>query len=243
MYARIYDKISGRYYKSLIYGIYYYKGGKKYIAADSLLNSFVIIEEENRDEFSCVNIISPERGEFTEYKGSWLRKYDFFKTHDNAMFLGYPDVFKNESLMQSLFVHGSCPINEAESILKDVPDRNEWNYIDTQEKAEEFVRVFSHFHDSSLYKLIYECDYNLRQINAFFDNGDWFGKAVLCFEGVEDFHIQPPDFKKWAQYWGASLCVTDKNVLWAEGDNITFDSLDKSMDYIIAISLKWRRSD
>lgn len=54
------------------------------------------------------------------------------------------------------FQRKKVPLSETNISVKSNEDAEEWNYIRTQEDADEFMKLFVGFHDSTLDKIVYE---------------------------------------------------------------------------------------
>ena len=69
--------------------------------------------------------------------------------------------------------------------VRSLSDTSEWNYILTQADADDFMKMFAGFHDSTLEKINYSESNSSTMVNAIFDNSGWFGIVELCFEGIQ----------------------------------------------------------
>ena len=69
---------------------------------------------------------------------------------------GYPDVCENSAFISDIIANRIVPVDRYQIQLRNLPDVNEWQYIQTQEEAQEFMKLFAGFHDSNLVKLTYD---------------------------------------------------------------------------------------
>ena len=73
---------------------------------------------------------------------------------------GYPDVCKDNGFLGKLLSKLSLPQKHCRIQLQDLPDKDEWTYLNTQEDIKHFMESFEGFHDSTLESLhYYEDDY------------------------------------------------------------------------------------
>ena len=87
------------------------------------------------------------------------------------LLMGYPDVCENSAFICDIIANRIVPVDRYQIQLRNLPDVNEWQYIQTQEEAQEFMKLFAGFHDSNLVKLTYdESDECGIKVNVIFDN-------------------------------------------------------------------------
>lgn len=249
MYARIFDKAQKRYYKSMIYcGInqgYY----RQYVVLNPHTGNFELVDYLDKDSGSLsplVEIIQDDQEGWVSCRNASLLKYKAYckkKRKDAAVeFLcGYPDVCENYGFISSILEHKSIPVNEAGILIRTLPDTGEWSYVQTQEDANHFMKLFAGFHDSTLDKLCYEERFGSTNVTATFDNSGWYGIVELCFEGVLAVNIRPPKENCSREIFEASLLVKDETVLWADW-TVKGDDLNVDGSYIKALALKWKKT-
>ena len=248
MYARIYDKAEKIHYKSLIYCEIVQAYDRQYVVINPHTRSFELVDylDKGGDEIKpLVEIIQDSHEEWVSYENAFLLKYKAYcKQNHKEMTIkslwGYPDVCENYMFLSSILEKGSVPLNEAGICIRDLTDTNEWNYINTQEDANEVMKVFAGFHDATLDKLCYEEQHGSTKVTATFVNNGWYGVAELCFEGILAVNIRPAKENCSREIFEATILVRDKTVLWAdwhmEQEDLSFDG-----SYIKALSLKWRK--
>lgn len=248
MYARIFDKANQRYFKSMIYCAINHGSYRKYVVIDPDTDHFVLVDyldKTGKDWPPLVEIIRSEHEGWVRYENALLLKFrKYCLTHGKPMtvdFLwGYRDVCDNYGLLTELLEGKTVPVSGSGICVRDLPDREEWTYIHTREDAEDFMKKFAGFHDSTLEKLVYEEDYGGSKVTATFDNSGWFGVAELCFEGVLAVNIRPPKENFSREIMEGTLLVRDETVLWADC-YLKEEDLGYDGSCIRALSLKWRK--
>lgn len=248
MYTRIYDKAQKKYYKSIVYCVFNYGYYRQYVVVNPYTGNFELVDylDKSDDELKpLVEIIQDNHEEWISYQNAFLLKFKAYckKNHKDMTieFLwGYPDVCENYEFLSSILQNGFVPINKSRICIRELTDANEWIYINTQEDANEFMKLFAGFHDSTLDKLCYEEQYASTKVTATFDNSGWYGVVELCFEGVLAVNIRPAKENYSREIFEASMLVKDEIILWAEWymeqEDLSFDG-----SYIKALSLKWRK--
>lgn len=248
MYARIYDKVRDRYYKSILYcGIndgYY----RQYVAVNPHTDCFELVEyldKSSGDLKPLVELIQDDHEDWVSFRNARLLKYKAYckanRKEISVEFLwGYPDVCKNHKFISDIMERKSVPVSEAGVLIRHLSDADGWNYIRTQEDANDFMKMFAGFHDSTLDSLCYQERSGSTSVTAVFDNSGWYGIAELCFEGVLAVNIRPATENYSREIFEGTLLVKDETVLWAdwymEQEDLSFDG-----SYIKALSLKWRK--
>ena len=248
MYARIYDKVNHRYFKSIVYCAVNQGSFRKYVVIDPDTACYVLVDYLDKTEEGwppLVELIRTDHEGWVRYEKTMLLKYrKYCLTHGKAMtvdFLwGYRDVCDNFELLTALMEGESVPVCESGVCVRDLPDREIWTYIQTPEDAVDFMKKFAGFHDSTLEKLVYEESYGGSRVTATFDNTGWFGVAELCFEGVLAMNVRPPKENYSREIMEGTLLVRDETVLWADW-YMKEEDLHNDGSYIKALSLKWRK--
>lgn len=194
-----------------------------------------------------VEVIQPQTDGFEEYghvKLLKLKKYckdNGLEVPEIKRLFGYPDVCENYAFICDIVANRVVPAERYHIQLRELPDIDEWQYIQTQEKAQEFMELFAGFHDSNLVKLTYEESYEGGiKANAIFDNSGWFGVAELCFEGVQLLKIVPPKENYSSEIYSATLWVDEDGVFWAD-ERMEKPDMSYEGSIIRALSLKWRK--
>nr|MBQ6241210.1 hypothetical protein [Lachnospiraceae bacterium] len=247
MYVRI-EKPNGEPpYRSLVYGMLGKSIFSQYIVLDPDSDCFELIDNfwgHDSSERSRVLTIQSDRSGFTELTGSALLRLKFFAKErgidcsDIDYLSGYPDVCTDHAFLCDLLTGRRVPRSQCTIQLRDLPDKDEWTYLDTQEELDRFMHLFAGFHDAALSSMQYiQDDEGTRTITAVFDNRCWYGVAALCFEGVSSFQFTPTPPQPYritmGEYQWAEFRITPREgVYWAdsEGENI-----------IRAYSVKWKK--
>lgn len=245
MYVRVEKPGSEPPYRSLVYGMLGEGLFLRYIVLDPASECFELIDNfwaNDSSDRSRVLMIQSARSDFTELTGSALLRLRFFakereiKCADIDYLSGYPDVCTDHAFLCELLTQHRVPRSQCAFQLRDLPDKDEWTYLDTQEELDRFMHLFAGFHDSMLNSIQYtENHEGARMITAVFDNRAWYGTVALCFEGVTYFQITPSRPQPYAMrelQWAEFRITPEEGVYWAdsEGENI-----------IKAYSVKWKK--
>lgn len=249
MFVRVFDKKENTYFKSIVYAILGIGCSKQFIVMNSNANSFELIETfdiSSSSEKPIVEYIQDDCSGFKNYEGSAILKYKYFCKENGISFPeiggmeGYPDVCENYAFLSDIIERKSVPVKAYNISLRNLNDEKKWNYIFTQADADNFMKMFAGFHDSTLEKILYwECDRSASAI-ATFDNSGWFGIVELYFEGIQVMKILPPKPNCTREIFDASLIVEDDSIFWVDR---YMTNVDMAYDGSImkALSLKWRK--
>lgn len=249
MFVRVFDKEKNIYYKSIVYatiGIGWYL---QYIVLNPHTKSFELVDyldKQFEPAKPLVEIIQPNHDAFVVYNGAQMLKYKHFcKTNDCKFInvkrmMGYPEVLENYAFLADIFVNHSVPFDAYIIPARTLGDTTEWNYILTQADADDFMKKFVGFHDSTLEKIDYFESNSSAVVNAIFDNSGWFGVVELCFEGVQMLKIMPASENLSREIFEASLIVENESVFWADSYMEKSNSLYEG-SIIKALNLKWRK--
>ena len=248
MFARVFDKEHQLYYKSIIYcGInqgYY----RQYIVLNPYTKCFELvdyIDKSTKDSFLLVETIQDDRSEWVIYEKAFLLKYkSYCKNHGKKMTIdflfGYKDICENYDFITAVLERKSVPVNEFNIRIRSLHDTDSWNYIFTQSDADDFMKMFAGFHDSTLDKLVYEEGYGSNKVIATFDNSGWYGIVEICFEGVIAVNIRPKKQNHFRDIYGASLIVEEETVFWTD-DYTQDENAPGDTSCIKALNMKWRK--
>ncbi len=250
MYVRAVSSINNMIISSMVYATVNLGWYTQYIVYNMSANSFELIDYLDKippHGRVMVQIIQPQTDGFEEYGHVKLLKIKKFCKENNLempeikLLRGYPDVCENSAFICDIIANRVVPVDRYQIQLRNLPDVNEWQYIQTQEEAQEFMKLFAGFHDSNLVKLTYdESDECGIKVNVIFDNSCWFGVVELCFEGVQLLKIVPPKENYSSEILSATLYVDEEGVFWAdnymEKPDIKYDG-----SIIRALSLKWKK--
>lgn len=249
MFVRVFDKEQNKYYKSIVYATVGIGWFLQYIVLNPYTHSFELVDyldKQYEPAKPLVEIIQPDRDGFVVYNGSQMLKYKHFcqtngyKFVDVKHMMGYPEVLENNAFLASILVNQSVPFDTYKISARKLSDTTEWNYILTQAEADDFMKKFIGFHDSTLEKINYSESNSLAVVNAIFDNSGWFGVVELCFEGVQLLKIVPAAENYSREIFEASLIIDNESVFWADSYMEKPDSLHEG-SIIKALNLKWRK--
>lgn len=248
MYVRAYDKLEKRYYKSIVYGIINTGYYEQAILFNPFMKCYELIEyfDKDKEVLNPMNeCINSNTGEWISYERTYLLKLKKFLKErgfngDISLFKGYKEVFDQFEFMLRILQDRKVTIEDTNLKVKDNEDTNEWKYIRNQEDADEFMRMFVYFHDSTLDKLTYEEAYSKTQLKVCFDNSGWYGVVELCFEGLIALNLRAPAENHSREIYGATLIIKDESVYWADGD-LEDEDFNYIGTYIKALNLKWRK--
>lgn len=249
MFVRVLDKDKNIYYKSMVYstvGIGWYL---QYIVLNPYTQSFDLVDyldKSTKPATPLVETIQPDTSDFVVHKGSQLLKLKHFCETNDHKFVdvkqisGYADVLENYGFLADILANKSVPANTYKISIRSLHDTGEWNYILTQTDADDFMKVFAGFHDSTLEKINYSESHASTTVNAIFDNSGWFGVVELCFEGIQMLKILPATENYSREIFEASLIVENESIFWADGYLRKADDAYEG-SIIRALNLKWRK--
>lgn len=249
MYVRAFDQSTKSYYKSIVYGTVGIGWYLQYILYNPHTDTFQLVDYLDKSVSPAkplVEIIRADHPEFVICEGSRLLKFKYFcKTNqiphmDAKRIMGYPEVCENHEFLSEILARGSVPAAAVHIPLRNPTDSDQWNYILTQADADDFMRQFAGFHDSTLETISYSESYGESSARAIFDNRCWFGVAELCFEGVQLLKICPASQNHSREIFEASLIVENESIFWADAYMQTPDPAYEG-SIIQALSLKWRK--
>jgi len=248
MFVRVYDKPNSRYYKSIVYGTIGVGWFLQYIVLNPLENCFELVEYLDKGikpAQPLVETIQRNNDDFKVYENTLLLKYkDYCKKKGKSMDInrlcGYFDVCENFEFIADIIENKSVSAVKYSIQLRQLSDNEEWKYIQTQEDANEFMKLFAGFHDSTLDKLIYNEEHGYTSVTSIFDNSGWYGVVELCFEGLLEFNIRPAKENYDRYIYEATMLVDNETIFWADG-YMKNEDLAYNGSYIKAMNLKWRK--
>lgn len=261
MFVRVYDKYSNKHCKSMVYCMVNEGWNLRYIVLNPITSRFELIDYLDKScnpEVPLVVKIQNDQSEFKEYKNAFLLKFkkfcrDHHKPFDITRLYGYPDTCENYEFLSELFENKSIPASRYPIQMRVLPDKDEWNYILTQQDANNFMRLFVAFHDSILTKIIYTEKSGYTNATVTFDNSGWYGIVELCFEGVQTIHIKPAKENCYNYIYDATMYVNDEIIYWTdefmELENMVcnensikkLENISYEGNFIKALNLKWRK--
>lgn len=249
MFVRVFDKEKNIYYKSMVFATVGIGWFLQFIVLNPHTHSFELVDyldKQYQPAKPLVEIIQADREEFIVYEGSYMLKYKQFckangkKFVDVKRMMGYRDVLENHAFVADILTNHSVPFDTYKISARNLSDTAEWNYILTQADADDFMKMFAGFHDSTLEKINYSESNASTIVNAIFDNSGWFGAVELCFEGIQMMKVVPATENYSRELFEASLIVENESVFWAdaymEKVNVLYEG-----SIIKALNLKWRK--
>lgn len=249
MFVRVFDKNKNVYYKSIVYATVGIGWFLQYIVLNPNTKEFELVDYLDKSASPAkplVERIQSDNSEFIVWKYAQILKYKHFcKTNglnhvDVKQINGYPDVLENYAFLADILINRSVAIDAYNVSVRELSDVTEWNYILTQADADDFMKSFVSFHDSTLEKVNYFETNGFATANAIFDNSGWFGVVELCFEGVQILKIMPAKENYCREFYEASLIVENESVFWADSYMEKPNDLHEG-NIIKALNLKWRK--
>lgn len=251
MFARVFDKKTGFFYKSIIYGkllIGYYERNIVYNPREDAFELVDYLDKENKDQrvlVPLIEVINSDRNEWITYDKIYVLKLNrFLKSNGISAFIkqysGYDEVYQDFDFMLRILRDRIVPKSDCSIQIREPNDTNQWTYIKTQSDANAFFAVFAGFHDSTLDKIQYVEDYNERSLTVTFDNSGWYGVVELCFEGLISMNLRPGQEHYGREIFSACLFVENECIYWAD-DALDKENLNYTGSFIKALNLKWRR--
>lgn len=248
MFVRVRKKNAG-YYRSIVYATLGIGWFLQYIVLNPNTNEFDIIsylDKTAKPAEPLVEMIQPDNSEFVTRSGAHLLKLkrcckDKGIELDNVDTMsGYCDVCDNVEFLSDLLMNGSVPADKYPIKRRTVSDQSDWNYILTQKNADDFMKLFAGFHDSTIEQISYTEKNGSSNVSIIFDNSGWYGIVELCFEGVQLIRIVPAPENYSREIFSASLITYNESVFWADDDLEEMDD-DYSGSFVKALCLKWRK--
>ena len=249
MLVRVFNKEKNIYYKSMVYAIVGIGWFLQYIVLNPHTHSFELVDyldKQYQPAKPLVEIIQADDAEFVVYEGSHMLKYKQFckttghKFVDVKRMMGYKDVLENHAFVADILTNHSVPFDSHKISARNLSDTAEWNYILTQADADDFMKMFAGFHDSTLEKIKYSESNASTIVNAIFDNSGWFGIVELCFEGIQMMKVVPASQNYSRELFEASLIVENESVFWADAYMEKANDLYEG-SIIRALNLKWKK--
>lgn len=249
MFVRVFNKEKNIYYKSMVYAIVGIGWFLQYIVLNPHTRSFELVDyldKQYQPAKPLVEIIQADDAEFVVYEGSHMLKYKQFckttrhKFVDVKRMMGYQDVLENHAFVADILTNHSVPFDSHKISARNLSDTAEWNYILTQADADDFMKMFAGFHDSTLEKINYSESNASTIVNAIFDNSGWFGIVELCFEGIQMMKVVPASQNYSRELFEASLIVENESVFWADAYMEKANDLYEG-SIIRALNLKWKK--
>lgn len=253
MFARVFDKETGLFYKSIIYGRLdtgYYECDIVYNPRKVAFELVDYLDKENKGGSiprPLIEVINSDTSEWVTYANlNVVKLHHFFKSNGINTFLkqycGYDEVYQDFDFMLKILRDRAVPRNECSIRIREPSDTDKWTYIKTQSDADEFLKLFAGFHDSTFDKMQYVEDYGERRLTVTFDNSSWYGVVELCFEGLIAMNLRPAQENYSREIFSACLLVENECVFWAD-DALKKEDLNYTGSFIKALNLKWRKID
>jgi len=262
MFASVYDKSKEEFFKSYIYGVINAGFYSKWVVYNPNSEMFKAVqyldfEDPNPHRKTFGNIIDSTNNEFIAMKKIEVKMLNKSlnlkgKGIEIETLAGYDDLIMD---IESL----KC-ILRGEEIHKDKVNfkireeffaGEDWNQIDTQEDANELMKIFGGFHDSILESFSYSGESKMinqkmdieyfgkrRSLSMIFYSG-WYGKIELCFDGVVLMKICPAGDNYSDELFSATLLVKEGKTFWADQELEDIDTNYES-SFVYAYNLRWR---
>lgn len=265
MRARVYDKSSGTYYISEVYG-QINSGYTQYIVdkntverTDICLVDYLDLSTKppyltNIERIDC-NIVDNDKpftykkdNEVIELNRS-LQAYNIEPVH---YFFGYEFIWKKQKKLLELIVNGSIPRENiiTEKINTKLPN---WNYIEAEQDIENLMKESCGFHDSVIREIHYisgdyydpneHCtrftqSYN-KKFQLIFDS-ELFGCIEIIFEATALMQLVPPQENYLGDIFGASIFIRDYMIYFYDNK---FEKIPEDYDgtFVKALGMRWRR--
>lgn len=248
MFVRAIDKKRNQYYKSMVYGVInsgYYEQAILFNPLSSCFELIDYLDKETKNLTPLYECINNNREEWVSYQNAYLLKLKkYFKENKEKFSIkciqGYPEFVDDFAFIYKMISNKKVSLSDSTLKVKSNEDENEWNYIRTQSDANDFMKLFVGFHDSTLDKILYEENYGKKQLNIIFDNSGWFGIVELCFEGLSRMNLQPFVENYSREIYDATFRVIDETVYWADGET-TPDNFQFNGTWIKALNCKWKK--
>lgn len=253
MFARVFDKKNGVYYKSIIYGKFdsgYYESYIVYNPIDETFELVDYLDKENKNQsvlMPLIEFINSDKSEWvTCDKANILKLNRFLKSNGISATLkhycGYNEVYRDFGFMLRIIRDRIVPQGDCSIQIREPNDAEQWTYIKTQNDADAFFKAFAGFHDATLDKIQYVEDYHKRCLTITFDNSGWYGVVELCFEGLVSMNLRPAQENYSREIFNACLFVEEECIFWAD-DALDKEDLNHAGSFIKALNLKWRKID
>lgn len=248
MFVRAMDKRHNRYYKSMVYGLINVGYYEQAILFNPFTNCFELVDylEKGTKEllplYYCINDIrndwiSIEKAQLLKFK-KFLKDKSF--EFEIKLLQGYAEVINDYNFIYEMLKNKETVLADTTQKIRSNEDEQEWHYIKSQKDADEFMKIFVGFHDSTMDRITYEENYGKKQLNIIFDNSGWYGVAELCFEGLIRMNLQSFGENCSREIYEATFHVTEEMVYWADGEtepnNIQFNGT-----WVKALNCKWKR--
>ena len=248
MFVRVYDKLNSRCYKSIVYGTINVGWFLQYIVLNPLDNCFELVEyldKSIKPAKPLVETIQRDSDDFKVYEKALLLKYKHYckkneKSMDINRLCGYSDICEDFEFITDIIENKFVSAEKYAIQLRQLSDKDNWDYIQTQEDANKFMKLFMGFHDSTLDKLVYDEEHGYTKVIVAFDNKGWYGIVELCFEGILELNIRPAKENYDRYIYEATMLVENETVFWADG-YMENEDLAYNGSYIKAMNLKWRK--
>ena len=249
MYVRVFDKPNDRYYKSIVYCKLKQEYFDQFIVLNPYENSFELVDQIDRSTEKykpIIEYIQHDTDDWIAYENeellNWKRNCELYGKSVKLEFLwGYRDVCDNFEFICEVLEKKRVALENSNINIRKLTEADEWQYILTQEDADDFMKLFVGFHDSTLDKLVFEEETYMSKAIATFDNSEWYGIVEICFERVLAINIRPAEEGYINYIYDATLIVKDETVFWADNYMESEEELTNEDTYIKALSMKWRK--
>lgn len=264
MYVRVYEKNTNTYFTSVVYakintGWYERQLVRVKSQTGDYLKFFDYLDKSTRPANVLINLVNPTEPQdwikyrsnsvdeiLTEFSQSLGKDTKFFE------FIGFKWLFDDRLTLIKLIKGESVPVIGSifENRILDEHE-NGWNYIDTQEDIDEFLKQTYRLHDSILKsvnyisggyvdadnKSMYPLD-STRKVTFIIDC-QMTNSIEIVFEGVTALNLRPTGDNYTSNIFETSLYIKDCTVFFADSD---VDSFDESYDgtWITSYGMRWK---
>lgn len=182
MFARIFDKAEGFFYKSIIYGRIGDGQLGYFIVYNPRREAFVLVDHFDRASKDIpkpmVQTISLDKsGCVTREKVHVLKLNRFFKSNGFNFqideYCGYDDVYQDYDFMLRILRDKIVPKCDCSIEIREPEDADQWTYMRTQWDADQFTSAFTGFHDAEL------------KMMQYVEDGEG-GRLIATFGGFHD---------------------------------------------------------
>lgn len=248
MFVRVH-KNKKCYYRSMVYAILGIGWYSQYIVLNPNTNEFELIpylDKTVTPAVPLIEVIQTDNSEFLTYSDAKLLKLKLccedkkIVTDKLDSMCGYCDVCDNVDFLSDILLNKSISADKYPVKYRDFLDKTDWQYILTQKDADDFMKLFAGFHDSTLEKVFYSETNGYSNACMTFDNSGWYGIVELCFEGVQTLKIVPAPENYSREIMSASLTVKNESIFWADESMEQIDD-DYTGSFVKALCLKWRK--
>ncbi len=265
MKVRVYDKLTGEYFKSEVYAKIntgWYEKQLVHVPSENggYIKFFDYLDKSKEEMPHNVNIntiVSDSPKEWIRQKSvsvdKQIKSFEKLLNKDVRFFeyIGYEWLFENKPILAELLNGNSVPYIGSVFENIDVTSKvNGWTYVESQEDADNLLHTAHFFHDSVLKTANYTSGAyvnsdrsmypiaNIRQVTLCIDS-QWCDTIEMVFDGVTAFNLRPAGDNYMADILSASLFVKNAAIFFCDNEIEGWDEMYDGT-WITAYSLRWR---